>query len=58
MQPGDTLRIVYNDANTPQLNARLVAANHQFMSVRPLDRLDIVIHMPFSAARVVDTGSR
>jgi glutathione S-transferase len=54
MQPGDTLRIAYNDANTPPLTATLLAADHQGVSVRPLGLVlnNIVIHMPFSTARI------
>jgi glutathione S-transferase len=53
LHPGDALRIQYNDANTPPLDATLVAADHQTMSVRPIAHAagDILIHMPFSTAR-------
>lgn len=52
MRVGDTLRIQYNDANTPALVAVLMAADHQAVCVRPveLEIGDIRIHMPFSTA--------
>jgi glutathione S-transferase len=54
LRPGDAVRIAYNDANTPVLEAVLLAANHQYVSVRPVQSAagDIVIHVPYSAARI------
>jgi glutathione S-transferase len=52
-RPGDALRITYNDANTPPLEAVLVAADHQRVAVRPVHTAlgDVLIHMPYGTAR-------
>jgi len=51
---GTAIRLSYNDANTPPLDAVLLAADHQFISVRPATSQvgDLVIHMPYSTARI------
>ena len=51
---GTAIRLSYNDANTPPLDAVLLAADHQFMSVSPATSQvgDLVIHMPYSTARI------
>ena len=54
VQPGDAVRVAYNDANTPALDAVVVTAGHQFVSVRPEapELRHAIIHMPYSAARI------
>ena len=54
LRPGDAIRVAYNDANTPALEAVLVAAGHQFVSVQPVtpELRHLIIHMPYSAARI------
>ena len=54
LRPGDIVRVAYNDANTPPLDAVLVAAGHQFVSVRPIvpELRHVIIHMPYNAARI------
>lgn len=51
---GTAIRLSYYDANTPPLDATLLAADYQFISVRPAESQvgNIVIHMPYSTARI------
>ena len=51
---GSSVRIAYNDANTAPLDGELVAADWQFLTVRP-HRSEIapcLIHLPFSSGKV------
>lgn len=54
LPPGCAVRIEYNDANTAPLEGELVAADWQFLSIRPT-RSEIgpcLIHLPFSSGKV------
>lgn len=54
LPPGTAIRLSYHDANTPPLDATLLAADYQFIAVRPVDSKigDVTIHMPYSTARI------
>jgi glutathione S-transferase len=54
LRPGDAIRLSYHDANTPPLDATLVAAGYQSLSVRPAhsELGDLLIHMPYTTARI------
>lgn len=54
LPPGTAIRLSYHDANTPPLDAVLLAADYQFIAVRPAVSQvgEVVIHMPYSTARI------
>jgi glutathione S-transferase len=57
-KPGAEVTICYNDANTPVLNATIIACDLQRIAVQPSGAMEhgTILHMPLSIARFTPGG--